>query len=126
MNRLQEPGLAKPAHWADAQISHRRNMNDGTSRREPKAWSSADRKLLLRGRHRQLREQRTTTFPHHGWLMAESKEQIVLAIVRARAELEEALYELEKLPAVSQSCVSFAAHALNNFLTVTGGTVELL
>ncbi len=54
------------------------------------------------------------------------KEQIVSAIVRARAELDEALYELEKLPAVSQSSVSFAAHALNNFLTVTGGTVELL
>ena len=53
-------------------------------------------------------------------------EQIVSAIVRARAELDEALYELEKLPAVSQSSVSFAAHALNNFLTVTGGTVELL
>ncbi len=53
-------------------------------------------------------------------------EQIVSAIVRARAELDEALYELEKLPAVSQSSVSFAAHALNNFLTVTGGSVELL
>ncbi len=54
------------------------------------------------------------------------KEQITSAIVRARAELDEALYELEKLPAVSQSSVNFAAHALNNFLTVTGGTVELL
>jgi signal transduction histidine kinase len=58
--------------------------------------------------------------------MPEPKEKIVSAIVTARAELEEALYELEKLPAVSQSAVSFAAHALNNFLTVTGGTVELL
>ena len=58
--------------------------------------------------------------------MPEPKEQIVSAISRAHAELEEALYELEKLPAVSQKSVSFAAHALNNFLTVTGGTVELL
>ena len=58
--------------------------------------------------------------------MPEPKEQIVSAIVRAREDLEEALYELEKLPAVSQSSVSFAAHALNNFLTVTEGTVELL
>ncbi len=40
--------------------------------------------------------------------------------------MEKALYELEKLPAVSQSSVSFAAHALNNFLSVTEGTVELL
>ena len=53
-------------------------------------------------------------------------EQIMSAIIRARADLDEALYELEKLPAVSQSSVSFAAHALNNFLTVTSGTVELL
>jgi signal transduction histidine kinase len=58
--------------------------------------------------------------------MPEPKEQIVSAIVKARAELDEALYELEKLPAVSQSSISFAAHALNNYLTVTGGTVELL
>jgi signal transduction histidine kinase len=58
--------------------------------------------------------------------MPEPKEQIVSSIVRARAELEQALHELEKLPALSQSSVFFAAHALNNFLTVTGGTVELL
>jgi two-component system, sensor histidine kinase LadS len=58
--------------------------------------------------------------------MPETKNQIASAIVRARAELEEALYELEKLPAVSVSCVSFAAHALNNYLTVTTGTVDLL
>jgi signal transduction histidine kinase len=58
--------------------------------------------------------------------MPEAKEQIVSAIVRARKELEEALYELEKLPAVSQSSVSFVAHALNNFLNITTGTVDLL
>ena len=58
--------------------------------------------------------------------MPESKEKIESAIVRARAELEEALFELEKLPAFSQSSVFFAAHALSNFLTVTGGTIELL
>ena len=58
--------------------------------------------------------------------MLEPKDQIVSSIVKARAELEDALFELEKLPAISQSSVFFAAHALNNFLTVTGGTVELL
>lgn len=58
--------------------------------------------------------------------MPEPKDQIVSSIVKARAELEVALFELEKLPAISQSSVFFAAHALNNFLTVTGGTVELL
>ena len=58
--------------------------------------------------------------------MAETKEQIASAIIRARRELEEALYELEKLPAVSQGSVSFVAHALNNYLNITAGTVELL
>jgi len=58
--------------------------------------------------------------------MPEPKDQIVSSIVKARAELEVALFELEKLPAISQGSVFFAAHALNNFLTVTGGTVELL
>jgi len=58
--------------------------------------------------------------------MQENKDQIVSGILRARSELEEVLCELEKLPAVSESAVHFAAHALNNYLTVTGGTVRLL
>lgn len=41
-------------------------------------------------------------------------------------ELEEALCELGALPAVDPAAVAFAAHALNNYLTVTGGTVELM
>jgi len=53
-------------------------------------------------------------------------ERITSSIANAHAELEEALLELEKLPAVSEGAVGFATHALNNFLTVTGGTVELL
>jgi len=53
-------------------------------------------------------------------------DRITSSIANAHAELEEALLELEKLPAVSQGSVGFAAHALNNFLTVTGATVELL
>lgn len=58
--------------------------------------------------------------------MQEDKNQIVSGILRARSELEEVLFELEKLPPVSESAVHFAAHALSNYLTVTGGTVELL
>lgn len=58
--------------------------------------------------------------------MPETKERIASAIVRARAEMEEALYELEKLPGVSQSSIVFSAHALNNYLTISGGTAELL
>jgi signal transduction histidine kinase len=58
--------------------------------------------------------------------MPDTKDRIASALVSSRTHLEEALYELEKLPAVSQDAVSFTAHALNNFLSVTGGTVDLL
>jgi signal transduction histidine kinase len=40
--------------------------------------------------------------------------------------LEQALSELERLSPLDPSAVAFAAHALNNYLTVTEGTVELL
>lgn len=58
--------------------------------------------------------------------MADEKERIASALVKARADLDDALFEIEKLPAVSQSAVNFAAHTLGNFLSVTGGTAELL
>jgi two-component system, sensor histidine kinase LadS len=53
-------------------------------------------------------------------------EQATAAILRAKAELEQALSELEKMPAFDPAAVAFSAHALNNYLAVTGGTVELL
>ncbi len=58
--------------------------------------------------------------------MADEKERIASVLVKARADLDDAMFELEKLPAVSQSAVNFAAHTLGNFLSVTGGTAELL
>jgi len=58
--------------------------------------------------------------------MREGKSQILSGILRARSELEDVLCELEKLPPVSESSIHFAAHALSNYLTVAGGTVELL
>jgi len=42
------------------------------------------------------------------------------AILRAQAELEQALRELEKMPAFDPGVVAFSAHALNNYLSVTG------
>jgi signal transduction histidine kinase len=54
------------------------------------------------------------------------KKQATEAIQRAQAELEQALCELEKMPALDPGTVAFSAHALNNYLMVTGGTVELL
>src|SRR6476659_7202745 len=41
-------------------------------------------------------------------------------------ELEEALSELDVMSAYDPRSVAFTAHALNNYLTVTGGTVELI
>jgi len=54
------------------------------------------------------------------------KEQATAAILRAQVELEQALSELEKMPAVDPGAVAFSAHALNNYLSVIGGTLEFL
>jgi signal transduction histidine kinase len=58
--------------------------------------------------------------------VSEPKETVASAITRAQAELVEALSELEKIPAFDPGSVAYIAHALNNFLAVTGGTVELI
>ncbi len=54
------------------------------------------------------------------------KSQTIHSIVKAKAELEEALSLIEQLPAFDPGTISFAAHALNNYLTVSIVTVELL
>lgn len=58
--------------------------------------------------------------------MLEAKEHVASAIARAQAELEDALSKLEKMPTFDASSVAFAAHALNNYLTVSGGAIELI
>ena len=58
--------------------------------------------------------------------MSIPKDRIVSKIQAARKELEDVLYELEKLPLSTGSSVRFTAHALNNLLSVTAGTVQLL
>jgi signal transduction histidine kinase len=58
--------------------------------------------------------------------MSEPKELAVSAIARAQADLAEALSELEKIPAFEPGSVAFVAHALTNYLSVVGGTVELI
>jgi len=54
------------------------------------------------------------------------KEEATKAILTAQAELEQALRELEKMPAIDPGAIVFSAHALNNYLSVIGGTVEFL
>jgi signal transduction histidine kinase len=58
--------------------------------------------------------------------MAEPKEMVAAAIARAQADLVEALSVLEKVPAFDAGSVAFVAHALKNYLSVTGGTVDLI
>ena len=58
--------------------------------------------------------------------MAEPKELVMTAIANAQAELEGAMSELRKIPSFDACSVTFAAHALNNYLTVTSGTIELV
>ena len=58
--------------------------------------------------------------------MTNSKEQVVASIVEARAQLDRALEGLEHLPAFNPHDIAFAAHALSNYPTAAGGTVELL
>ena len=54
------------------------------------------------------------------------KREVSAAIARAQADLERAVQELDRLPAVDLHSIALAAHALNNFLTVSGGVVDLL
>src|SRR5438094_4064675 len=58
--------------------------------------------------------------------VAMTKERVGATIVRARADLEQALADLEHLAEVDARAVAFAAHALGNYLAVTGGTADLL
>jgi hypothetical protein len=58
--------------------------------------------------------------------MSEGKEGVASTIMRARANPEEALAELEKVPAFDLSYVAFGTHALSNYLTVVAATVEFL
>jgi len=55
-----------------------------------------------------------------------TKEHVVNSISKAKADLEQALSDLEHLPAFDSGAIVFAAHALNNFLGVINGTTELV
>lgn len=58
--------------------------------------------------------------------MADPKVEAAAAIARAQASLEQAVAELEKLPALDGRSIALTAHALNNFLTVSVAVVDLL
>ena len=58
--------------------------------------------------------------------MMKTKQSIIENVSRAKSELEKALEGMENLPAFDPHAFSFAAHALNNYLTVARGTIGLL
>jgi hypothetical protein len=58
--------------------------------------------------------------------MQSHKDRLAAAIVAAKADLDQALAELDHLPAFDPGVVGFAAHALSNYLSVAEGAVELL
>jgi signal transduction histidine kinase len=58
--------------------------------------------------------------------LSDQKRDAIESIRNAQAEMERALAHIEQLPAFDPGAVSFAAHALTNYLTVTGATIEFL
>lgn len=58
--------------------------------------------------------------------MKRSRKAVADSISEAQRQLEIALSTLEEMPVLSPDAIAFAAHALDNYLTVAGGTIELL
>ncbi|HEY7365896.1 MAG TPA: HAMP domain-containing sensor histidine kinase [Methylomirabilota bacterium] len=58
--------------------------------------------------------------------MVDPRMEAAADIARAQAALDQALAELDKLPATDAKSIGLAAHALNNFLMVSGAVVSLL
>ena len=54
------------------------------------------------------------------------KNELIAAIVSAKGELDQALGVLNALPAFDPGTVGYAAHAVNNYLTLTNATIDLL
>ncbi len=60
------------------------------------------------------------------FLAPNDKENVIASIESAKTELERALAELNKLPTLDPNTIRYAAHALKNYLSVTGGCIDLL
>ena len=55
-----------------------------------------------------------------------NKARVVEAIENAIADLDDAMLELDRLPAVDMTAIGLVAHALNSYATVTDATLALL
>jgi signal transduction histidine kinase len=58
--------------------------------------------------------------------MSIDRDDVVTSIERARAELAQAVDNLQKMPAFETGAVVFVAHALVNYITVSNATIGLL
>lgn len=54
------------------------------------------------------------------------RRDVAQAIENAKLDLDKALVELDRLPALDPSAVAFVAHAMSNYLNVTEAVLELL
>ena len=63
---------------------------------------------------------------NRGTRLPDAKQNVVVTIENAKHNLETALQELQKLRILDPKRIAFSAQALNNFITVTEGTVDLL
>ena len=61
-----------------------------------------------------------------GGEMRDAKARVAVAIHEARESLERALIDLARLPAFDPCATAFLAHALNNYLTVSQASIDLL
>ena len=59
-------------------------------------------------------------------MTADSRAQAVHAIENAMAQLDEALFQLDRLPAYDPSVIGFVAHATTNYLAVNEAALDLL
>ncbi len=57
---------------------------------------------------------------------ADSRAQAVRAIENAMAHLDEALFQLDRLPAYDPSAIGYVAHATTSYLAVNEATLDLL
>jgi two-component system sensor histidine kinase/response regulator len=58
--------------------------------------------------------------------MSQNRAEVVLAIARARADLDRGLARLETLAEDDRQRFSYSVHALNNYLMVVATTIQLL
>jgi signal transduction histidine kinase len=58
--------------------------------------------------------------------MTDMKAKVAESIEKAKTDLEQALADLERLPAFDPDTFVYAAHALGNYLNVAGATAEML